>query len=221
LNLLPTVLGLSIALAGPIVLVSPAHKLLGDQERLQTKILEQLFLWLLVGLVLSILTMWEKESLATIGLRFQWQSGVWGLLLAGVLIFLVSPVLIWMLKKMQLPGFETGLAKLNQLPVCFLIFAVITGGTAEEILYRGYAIARLSLFVGYGWAGLIALTVFAVAHLPLWGWGSVLTFFISGGLFTGFYLLSHDLLACIVAHVLTDSIGLIFAPRQNIQEFEE
>jgi len=215
LNFLPSVLGLSIALAGPILLVSPANRILGDRERLLTKVIEQLFLWLLVGLVLTILIVWEKQSLASIGLRFQWQSFMWGLLLAGVLIFLVSPVLIWMLKKMQLNGFETGLAQLNQLPIWFLIFAVITGGTAEEILYRGYAIARLSLFVGYGWAGLMALTAFAMVHLPLWGWGPVLTFFISGSLFTGFYLLTHDLLACIVAHIITDSLGLIVAPRRR------
>ncbi len=211
---LATFIGLCIALGGPALLAGSARKILGGSGNLTTSLLAQLVLWVLLGLILAVVILWEKQPLSSIGWRhLSWESLAWGLVLAGALIFLVSPVLIWLLKKTGLSGFEGGLAKLANLPVWFLVIAAVTAGVVEEALYRGYAIERLALFTGsYWWAGLISLVVFALAHLSSWGFGPMLTFMLSGGLLTIFYIWKQDLLACMIAHAVTDAIGLIIMP---------
>jgi membrane protease YdiL (CAAX protease family) len=139
---------------------------------------------------------------------------VLGLLLAVVFIRLVAPFLYWMVSKIGAGGFEAGLTQLTHMPVWFLLFAAITGGVVEELLYRGYAIERLAALTGnYGWAGLISTTVFALLHLPMWGWGPVATFFVSGGLLALFYIWTQDLVACMIGHTITDAVGFITAHR--------
>jgi uncharacterized protein len=207
----PTVLGLCLALGGPILLASPASRALGDPKRLATNLLGQLLLWVLVTLILALVIFWERQPLHSIGLRpLQWQSIIWGLVLAGALMLLM-PLWAGALSRVGLPpSYEGGLAKLAGLPRWFLVLAAVTAGVAEETLYRGYAIERLSALVGsYGWGGLISLIVLTLAHLPGWGWGPIPIFFISGGLVTLFYIWRQDLLACIIAHAVTDTVGLI------------
>jgi membrane protease YdiL (CAAX protease family) len=43
----------------------------------------------------------------------------------------------------------------------------------------------------------------------MWGWWTSLTFVLSGAVTTAFYLWRRDLLANIVAHVVTDFAGLV------------
>jgi len=206
----PTIVGLCVALGGAVL---PVSKLLGNPDSFTARVLEQGFLWMLFGLVIAIVILWEKQSLSSIGFRPQWISVVWGLLLVTVIIFVTGPVGIWVLKQSGLPGFKVGYSKLSNLPVWFLSVAVVTAGVVEETLYRGYAIERLVLFTGnYWWAGLLALTAFSVVHVPFWGWGPVLGMSISGIPLLVFYIWKRDLLACIIAHVATDAVGLIILP---------
>lgn len=211
---LPTIVGLCVALGGPVLLVSPADKLLGDPDRLATKLREQAALWILLVLVLSVVLWWEKRPLSSIGLRpLRWQSFMWGLALAGVFVKLVVPAAVWALNAAGIAGFESGVAKIVVLPIWFRVLAVVSAGIVEETLFRGYAVERLSWLTGsYWWAGLIVVPVFALVHLPFWGSGLVLTSFVTGGVATAFYVWKQDLLANIVAHVVVDALGLIIMP---------
>ena len=211
MKVVPSILGLGVALGGPILLASPASKVLGDPDRLATRLLGQLLLWALVVLILALVVFWEKQPLRSSGWRpLGWQSVLWGLALAAAFILLV-PVWAGALSRVGLPpSFESGFAKLVGLPRWFLALAAVTAGVAEETLYRGYAVERLSSLTGSYWGGgLISLAVFTLAHVPSWGWGPLVIFLISGGLGTLFYVWRQDLLACIIAHALTDTVGLI------------
>jgi len=211
---LATTVGLCLALFGPALLFTPAHKLLGKPERFATRMFELLFLWILAGAIVAIVVFREELPLSSIGLRLRWQSVVLGLLLALLFIRVVAPFLYWMIKKMGAPGFEGGLAKMVTMPVGFLLFAALSAGVVEETLYRGYAIERLASLTGsYWWAGLISTTVFALLHWPMWGRGPVATFFVSGGLMALFYIGTQDLAACMIAHAVTDAVGFITAHR--------
>ena len=211
MKVVPSILGLCVALGGPILLASPASKVLGDPNRLATKLVGQLLLWALVVLILMLVVYWEKKSLRSIGLQpFRWQSILWGLALA-VAFILLTPVWADVLRWIGLPpSFESGFTNLVGLPRWFLVLAAITAGIAEETLYRGYAVERLALLTGRYWlGGLISLVIFTLAHVPAWGTGPLLIFLISGGLITLFYVWKRDLLACIIAHAVTDTVGLI------------
>ena len=213
MKVVPGILGLCVALGGPILLASPASKVLGDPNRLATKVLGQLLLWALVALILALVLFWERQPLRSIGWRpLEWQSVAWGLALAGAFI-LLTPVWAGALRWVGLPpSFESGFAKLAGLPRWYLVFAAVTAGVTEETLYRGYAVERLSSLTGsYWWGGLISLVIFTLAHLPGWGWGPIPIFFISAVLGTLFYVWRRDLLACIIAHAVTDTVGLISA----------
>ncbi|MGL5062092.1 MAG: CPBP family intramembrane glutamic endopeptidase, partial [Microcoleus sp.] len=78
---------------------------------------------------------------------------------------------------------------------------------------RGYANDRLSLLTGsYAIGCLLGTIAFGLVHVPLWGWVSGLATMLSGGLLTLFYLQTGDLVSAIVAHVVTDSIGIAIVP---------
>ena len=51
--------GLIVAFGGMALLASPASRLLGDPERLQTWALGQLALWALLAAILAIVVLWE------------------------------------------------------------------------------------------------------------------------------------------------------------------
>jgi membrane protease YdiL (CAAX protease family) len=103
---------------------------------------------------------------------------------------------------LDLGGFEPGLDAIVRLPVWFRVFVAVTSGIAEETLYRGYAVERLSEMTGRPWVGgFLAVTAFAAAHIPFWGVGPALGADLPfGALMTGFYLWRRDLVANVTAH---------------------
>jgi len=206
-NYLPTIVGLCIALGGTVL---PVNKLFGNPEGFDAKVFEQGFLWILFSVVIVTVILWEKQSLSSIGLHWQWRSVAWGFLLTVIMILVTAPLGDWALRQSALPGLESGFAKLAKMPVWFLVVAAVTAGIVEETLYRGYAIERLALFTGNYWlAGLLAWIAFGLVHAPFWGWGPVLQMMIAGMPILVFYIWRQDLLACIIAHAVTDIVGLI------------
>ena len=51
-----------------------------------------------------------------------------------------------------------------------------------------------------------------LAHVPTWGWGPALVTLASGGIPTLFHIWCQDVAANIVAHVVTDIIGVVLMP---------
>ncbi|MEO0868405.1 MAG: type II CAAX endopeptidase family protein [Cyanobacteria bacterium J06642_11] len=211
MNSLATSTGLVFALAGPLLIASFGDNLFGNTDSLLSKIFQQIVLATLSMMVVGIVLFWERQPLSSIGLhQLNWQSILWGLIFAGFLSFIYAPFLIRVINQLGWAGFENGLAKLSPLPTGYLVFAVGIGGIVEEVLYRGYATERLSLLTGSYWLGsLLSLVAFGLAHVPLWGWLPAVTTVLSGGLLTLFYLATGDLLTAIIAHIVTDSVGIV------------
>jgi uncharacterized protein len=211
MNSIGILVGLSLALIAPPVLAMWGDKLFANPESIASKCWQQFFLALLFTAICWIVIVWENQPLSSIGLHpFRWNSVLWGLLFTAFLIFIYSPFLIKIIGWFGVSGFSNGLDKLASLPLWYLTIAVIIGGIVEEGLYRGYATERLSMLTGNYWLGsAIALIAFGLAHVPIWGWVPALTTILSGGLLTLLYLGTGDLLASIVAHIVTDSVGII------------
>jgi membrane protease YdiL (CAAX protease family) len=209
-----SIVGLAIALGGVAVLASPAHRLLGDADRLTTRVLDQVAMWALLAGVLAVVVLWEGRPLATLGLQPPgWRSVAWGLALAAVQMWVVVPATLALLRALGIAGFESGIATVVAWPVWLRILAVVTAGVVEEALFRGYAIDRLAVFTGGVWtAAALSLAVFVPVHLPLWGWGPLISIACTGGVATAFFVWRQDLLANVIAHVVTDAMALVVVP---------
>jgi len=206
--------GLIVAFGGMALLVSPASRLLGDPDRLLTRVFGQLALWSLLAAILAIVTFWEKQPLGSLWLRpFAWRSLGLGVLFAAIQILLVYPLRTRLLEWSGLPGFGDAAEKILALPLWFRLLAVIGAGVVEETVFHGYALTRLGTLLGSYWAAaLIVVPAFALVHYPLWGAGPVLTFLVSGAAAAAFFLWSRDLGAMIVCHTLVDVMGLVVTP---------
>jgi membrane protease YdiL (CAAX protease family) len=92
------------------------------------------------------------------------------------------------------------------------LFVVLTAGSVEEVLYRGYAIGIGTETFGSVWlASTVSLAVFVVAHLR-WGLSHLVSVFWAGLILTILFVVSQDLSACILAHVAIDGVGILIIP---------
>jgi len=209
---------LAMAWGGTALLISPVAEFAGDPESIIAKCLGQATLWLLFAAVLVIVLYWEKKPFASLWLKpFQWQSAAWAGLLVFMSVFFLFPATEWIRKGLGMPGYEAGMEKAIALPVWFRAVAVVTAGVVEETLFRSYAVTRLTVFLGNVWAAAtLSVLVFAALHMPVWGAGPALAFFVGGMATTAFFIWRRDLLAMILAHIAIDAWALIVAPHYSV-----
>lgn len=166
--------------------------------------------------VLALVLLWEQRTLASIGIvpgnYLAWLIGA----TLGLTILATSVISVIQASKAgkaALPEDSAeGLNRLIATPAWFRWAVVVTAGITEEIMFRGYPIERLHELTGNLWiAALIPLTVFTLAHLGGWSWGHLIGVLFGGSLLTGLYMWQRDLIACMIAHMLIDSL-IIFLP---------
>jgi len=206
--------GLAVAWGGTAFLLGPAARLIGNPGRLSTEVIGQAVLWLIALAVLAIMRFWERQPLPSLWLKpFQWQSAGWGVLLAAVHFVVLFPLGEVVRRAAGLPGFAAGMEPLMALPLWYRVFAGLGAGVVEEILFRGYAVTRLTILTGRPWvAATIALVAFSLLHVPHWGWGFVVGGLIGGVVTMAFFVWRRDLLAMIVFHTIADTAGIVVAP---------
>jgi membrane protease YdiL (CAAX protease family) len=146
-----------------------------------------------------------------------WRSIPIGLLLAAFLVFVYGPILTWALHQSGAGAFENGMDRLAPIPTWALLVTIIIMASAEELLYRAYAIEVLGPILGSrSAAGAAAVLVFSLAHVPFWGWAAASTTLAAGALLTIIYLWRADVLALMIAHVAADIVGLVIVPRAMV-----
>jgi membrane protease YdiL (CAAX protease family) len=210
---LPITIGLLLAFGGPPLVASVTLRLADPKYPLASAFVGLTALVVLVIAVIGVALLWERRSLSSIGLRrATWRSLLWGLGLAAFFVLVFGPLIDLIFARVGHGGFEVGRSRLAGLPAWYLTIAIVVVGTIEEILYRGYAIERLAWLSGSYWvAGTVSVAASALAHVPMWGWLASSSFVISGGALTAFYVWRRDLSATIVAHVVTDLVGIVLA----------
>jgi membrane protease YdiL (CAAX protease family) len=211
-----TLATLLLAVAGPPLLVVVSRRAFGASPGLAIEFcLHLLFCAIAVAVVLVVLHV-ERRPLSSIGLRRpDWRTVVFGLLLGLGTVWVLPWVTSWVLPWLTRPFFDSlhdprvdsEVRELSLLPVWFRVFIGATSGFVEETLYRGYAVERLATLTSRRWLGaLLAVIAFALAHVPMWGWGFALTADLPFGIvMTLSYLWRRDLLANGLAH----STGLV------------
>jgi membrane protease YdiL (CAAX protease family) len=141
-----------------------------------------------------------------------WATPVLAIALTAFFVLVFGPIAHWVLARSGSQGFGPGIEAVNQLPTAYLILAIVIVASAEELLYRGYAIARLSDLVGsHLVASIVSVIAFGLAHVPMWGWAPAATAIVSGGIVTVVYLWRQDILVLILTHIATDLYGIVLA----------
>ena len=171
-----------------------------------------------VGFALIVLvwvTRVERLPVASIGLvRPTWHTLTWGL--AATVLVLATLMLSFALIIPTL-GLQQNMAATGaivQVPLWLLILTPFVAGITEEILYRGYAIERLTLLTGRPWlAALLAGAAFMLVHLH-WGAAQLIVVGFGTLIFVSLYLWRRDLPCVMIAHVLADLVGFALARAQ-------
>ncbi len=68
--------------------------------------------------------------------------------LTAFFVLVFGPIAYWVLAISGSQSFDVGIEAVSQLPTAYLILTIVIVAPAEELLYRGYAIARLSDLTG-------------------------------------------------------------------------
>src|SRR5207249_10827871 len=145
-NIAAVITGLAVAWGGTALLISPMMRGFGDPSRLGMALAGQALFWALAAAVIGIVLFWERQPIRSLWLqRFHWQSIGWGLLLVAVYYTVLFPVGEWVRRSAGLAGFGAGMDQLTRFPVWYRVIAVLSAGTVEEVLFRGFSVTRLAM----------------------------------------------------------------------------
>ena len=205
-----TIATLLVALAVPHVFGSLPESFVGHAPGPAIQLLLFVLYFGVATAIVALVLRADGVTAADIGIRRPgWMTVASGLALWAVGL-VVLPVLTAPLGRLfGTPGVESGISELASMPPALRVFVALGAGAVEELLYRGFAIERLSRLTGRPWVvGAIAATLFGLAHVPSWGLGFALSADLPLGIYTtAFYLWRRDLVANMIAH----STGLLVA----------
>jgi membrane protease YdiL (CAAX protease family) len=169
------------------------------------------FEWAAALAVLALVRVHEHLPFTSLGLhRLRWGDIGWGILfwIIGLLAFVVT------LPLAQAVGVRSAtLTELARIPLALRIALPLTAGVCEEILFRGYAIERLTALFGSKWiAAALSLICFSAYHIAGFGLGGALQIAAWSVVVTSLYLWKRSLPACILMHILNDGYAYIVLP---------
>jgi membrane protease YdiL (CAAX protease family) len=205
-----TIIGLGLALVGPGVIAWATQPARGPIAPAASAFWLAVFCVLLAG-VAATARFGERLTPRQIGFaRTSWRSVPLAIIVALAFVFGYFPLADLLLGHSATGSFDAGRRALAALPTWYLGVTIVIVASGEEWLYRAYAIERLAELTGStGAAAVIALLMFGIVHLPLWGLGAALSTIIPGAIFTALYLWRRDIVALALAHVLIDLHGLV------------
>jgi membrane protease YdiL (CAAX protease family) len=152
----------------------------------------------------------DGVTAADIGLRRPgWITAASGVVVWAVGLLVLPMITAPLARLFGNEGLQSGITALVAFPPALRVFVAVGAGAVEELLYRGFAIERLSRLTSRRWlAGAIAAILFGLAHVSSWGLGFALSADLPFGIYmTVFYLWRRDLVANMIAH----SLGLLVA----------
>jgi membrane protease YdiL (CAAX protease family) len=204
--------GLAFALVLPAILSAGGPgELPADVSATRSIVLNEAVIWGLTLIVLGIVLIWERRPLGSIGLGWPtWPAIRAGLAFTALLLALamVSAAIV------QLSGLptqdESQAQIIMSMPIWLQPLVAFSAGFTEEVLFRGYAIERMTELTGSRWLGaIIPIFMFGAVHAPFWGIGHAVVAGMTGLWLTLIYLWRRNLWTNIAAHAFLD--GMVFA----------
>jgi membrane protease YdiL (CAAX protease family) len=163
-----TFAGLSLALVGPGAI---AWVFRGELGSLPAGLAGSAALLALAIGVVAVARYKEGLPLASLGLRaVRVSTFAWAGVLLAAHVLVLTPLSQLVLSRIGDRGFGPNIEAFRVLPVWYRVAVVVVVPTIEELLYRGYAIDRLSaLMNSRALAVLVSSIAFALVHAPTWG----------------------------------------------------
>lgn len=209
---LASLTGLFFTLAVPAVTTAlPGNENPSADIAVQAVLFNEAFMWGLTLIVLAILLFWERRPFASIGLvrptAMAFQTGA-----AVTVPLLILAAIAGAVVQAFGPKIETDTqeALVQGLPLWVQLFAAISAGFTEEVLFRGYSIERVTELTGRRWLGAaVPVIVFGAVHMPFWGAGHAIVAGLTGLWLTLIYLWRRNLWINVTAHALIDTLAFI------------
>lgn len=173
-------------------------------------------MFMLWGLSLTCLAGWyvSYESFSELGLvwpKFTWLNGIaWAIVGLAIAYFLYA---LQSLRRSKTTR-DQARKQINQADLDFMRprnrpehrrfrFLSITAGITEEIIFRGFLIAVLSLVLPLPVAAVLAIIIFGLGHIYQ-GVAGILRTSLLGGVLTLVYLMGGSLWPAIILHIIID-----------------
>ncbi|PSQ38834.1 CPBP family intramembrane metalloprotease [Halobacteriales archaeon SW_10_66_29] len=176
--------------------------------------------WLPAALVAVYVKLVEGRDAASVGLRWDGPRTFLRRVAVGLAVMLGANVVVQpLLDRIDDGGeFAADVSAFTELGYGERLFAALTAGVTEELLFRGYAFERLEEWSDSdGVAAAVSTAVFVLLHRgETWSWQSVLRISQPAAITTALYARWRDLLALMTVHALNDAIGLLL-----VEQFEE
>jgi len=206
-----TLIGLSLTLIVPLLPLIPATADVLRVPGVEPRFGRELFWWAQVLLVLLYVRTVERRPLTSIGFRLpDRKTYLIGIAASIALVVGVGVVVGILLSALQMLPAAGTMQAMRDPPNLFGLAAAARAGVAEELFFRGYGIERLDELTGSRYlAAAITLILFTLAHLTLESFPLVLVAACAGSVLTVLYLWRRDLACNMIAHTLTDILGLL------------
>ena len=173
----------------------------------------RLILWLYLLFVYVYVVKVEKQRFL---LWAEKRNSVLFYILSIILILLSIIIVIGLLSKIES---YYGLSNSDKLKAmlqllwkykALLLFTTLTAGIMEELLFRGYLMPRLQLFLKNTWLTLIISSLlFGLAHYSYGSWSQMINPFIIGLIFAFHYQKYRNIKVLILCHFLLDFISVL------------
>ena len=167
--------------------------------------------WIAVVVVLLYVAFVERRSFATIGFRPPRAFDIVLAVIAGILM--VAGIVAIYQVIFPLLHLKMNVAQMTYLlrtPFWYRFILVTRAAVAEELLFRGYPIERLTELTGsLVVAAIISVAAFTYAHLASWGWVQLIVAGYGGVVLTILYLWRRNLWANMLAHWIADGAGFL------------
>lgn len=203
------------ASAGAIVLmvvfVLPIPGWLVHGDSLTADKTRELIFWGFTTVLAAYVLFVERRPLSSIGLeRPTWKTLLFGFMGAVVMVGAMAFIYTVIFPALGLSPNEPGMVAVKALPFWFRVLIVVRAAVFEEMFFRGFMIERLTEIFRLRWvAAAISLATFTLLHLGYWGWAHLMIAGCGGVVLTGLYLWRRDLGANMLAHLLTDAVGVL------------
>ena len=203
-----TVLGLLLTLGAGLLPLGTWGRSIGILGPLASA---EMFWWVAVAVVILYVLAVERRPLSSVGFRrIGIVSGI-AAVFAGILLvagIVAIYAIIFPLLHLKMNTREMG--RLLATPFWYRVALVTRAAVAEELLFRGYPIERITELTGSRWlAAGVSWAVFTYAHLSSWGWAQLVVAGYGGVVLTFLYLWRRNLGANMIAHWIGDGAGFL------------